>query len=177
MDDTDLIMIIIFHLLYVISGLTYHCRKTCETFKQSAVNHKRHLQTGFSPLQICNHGPLVSVERLLRNTDRTSYRNFASVATTIQRNPLYSSINCEDIFHFKNILGEKNVIQDEEKLVAANTDWMRKYKGSSKLMLQPRSTEEVCIFYRSQNLLLLIRHSSFVLIPVSLIPISREFRF
>lgn len=107
------------------------------------MNHKRHLQTGFSPLQICNHGSLVSVERLLRNTDRISYRNFASVATTIQRNPLYSSINCEDIFHFKNILGEKNVIQDEEKLVTANTDWMRKYKGSSKLMLQPRSTEEV----------------------------------
>ncbi|KAK2990442.1 hypothetical protein RJ640_011190 [Escallonia rubra] len=68
--------------------------------------------------------------------------SFVSVATTIQRNPLFSSISSDDISHFKEILGEKNVIHDEEKLVTANMDWMRKYKGSSKLMLQPRSTEE-----------------------------------
>ncbi|KAM7520138.1 hypothetical protein LguiB_019100 [Lonicera macranthoides] len=68
---------------------------------------------------------------------------FASLTTKIQRNPLFSTINSDDISHFKKILGEKNVIQEEEKLDTANTDWMRKYKGSSKLMLQPRSTEEV----------------------------------
>ncbi|CAA3006572.1 D-2-hydroxyglutarate dehydrogenase, mitochondrial isoform X1 [Olea europaea subsp. europaea] len=49
----------------------------------------------------------------------------------------------DDISYFKKILGERGVVQDEEKLDDANTDWMRKYKGSSKLMLQPRTTEEV----------------------------------
>ncbi|KAK3032279.1 hypothetical protein RJ639_036236 [Escallonia herrerae] len=73
----------------------------------------------------------------------TFNRQLSSVATTIQRNPLFSSINSDDISHFKEILGEKNVIHDEEKLVTANMDWMRKYRGSSKLMLQPRTTEEV----------------------------------
>lgn len=35
------------------------------------------------------------------------------------------------------------MVQDEETLDAVNTDWMRKYKGTSKLMLQPRTSEEV----------------------------------
>ncbi|XP_057492468.1 D-2-hydroxyglutarate dehydrogenase, mitochondrial isoform X2 [Actinidia eriantha] len=61
----------------------------------------------------------------------------------MERNPVFSTINADDVAQFKEILGEKYVIQDEERLLAANSDWMRKYKGSSKLLLQPRSTEEV----------------------------------
>ncbi|KAL6990455.1 D-2-hydroxyglutarate dehydrogenase, mitochondrial [Sarracenia purpurea var. burkii] len=65
------------------------------------------------------------------------------MATITERNPMFSTINADDITQFREILGEKNVIQGEERLFAANTDWMRKYKGSSKLLLQPSSTEEV----------------------------------
>ena len=61
----------------------------------------------------------------------------------IQRNPAFSTLNSDDINHFKGILGDKNVIEDEDTLLFANTDWMRKYKGSSKLLLQPRTTQEV----------------------------------
>ncbi|KAF9619357.1 hypothetical protein IFM89_006544 [Coptis chinensis] len=68
-------------------------------------------------------------------------RNFGT--KIIERNPAFSSINTEDIKHFKEILGDKNVIQDEDRLATANVDWMRKYKGSSKLLLQPKSTQEV----------------------------------
>ncbi|XP_010029734.2 D-2-hydroxyglutarate dehydrogenase, mitochondrial isoform X2 [Eucalyptus grandis] len=68
---------------------------------------------------------------------------FGSVATKIQRNPEFATINSDDIRYFRDLLGEKNVIQDEDALLAANMDWMRKYKGSSKLLLLPRSTEEV----------------------------------
>ncbi|XP_039157933.1 D-2-hydroxyglutarate dehydrogenase, mitochondrial isoform X3 [Eucalyptus grandis] len=67
---------------------------------------------------------------------------FGSVATKIQRNPEFATINSDDIRYFRDLLGEKNVIQDEDALLAANMDWMRKYKGSSKLLLLPRSTEE-----------------------------------
>ncbi|XP_062145163.1 D-2-hydroxyglutarate dehydrogenase, mitochondrial [Alnus glutinosa] len=70
-------------------------------------------------------------------------RYFGSVAAKIQRDPSFSPLNSDDISYFKGILGEKNVIQDEDRLAFANTDWMRKYKGSSKLLLLPRSTEEV----------------------------------
>lgn len=35
------------------------------------------------------------------------------------------------------------MVQDEDRLETANIDWMHKYKGSSKLLLLPRNTEEV----------------------------------
>ena len=69
------------------------------------------------------------------------YRHFATAM--IQRNPSFSTLNSNDINHFKGILGDKNVIEDEDTLLSANTDWMRKYKGSSRLLLQPRTTQEV----------------------------------
>ena len=74
-------------------------------------------------------------------TSRIHYRHFATAM--IQRNPAFSSLNSDDINHFKGILGDKNVIEDEDALLFANTDWMRKYKGSSRLLLQPRTTQEV----------------------------------
>lgn len=68
------------------------------------------------------------------------HRNFGTV---VQRNPLFGTINRDDIAYFEKISGEKKVIQDDEELQTANTDWMNKYKGSSKLMLQPENTTEL----------------------------------
>ncbi|KVI08800.1 CO dehydrogenase flavoprotein-like, FAD-binding, subdomain 2 [Cynara cardunculus var. scolymus] len=80
----------------------------------------------------------------MQNMPIIQQRNFGSVASTIvQRNPLFSTINHDDIIYFEKILGVKNVIQDDEELQPANTDWMHKYKGSSKLMLQPENTDEL----------------------------------
>ncbi|CAM8919020.1 unnamed protein product [Rhodiola kirilowii] len=73
--------------------------------------------------------------------NRMQFRGFGSLAAT--RNPLYSSVNDDDIKYFIDILGDKNVIQDEDRLQTANIDWMKKYQGSSKLMLLPRSSKEV----------------------------------
>ncbi|WCJ43516.1 D-2-hydroxyglutarate dehydrogenase mitochondrial [Euphorbia peplus] len=71
-------------------------------------------------------------------------KSFGSVATTtIQRNPSFSSLNCDDIAHFKGILGDNNVVQDDTRLESVNTDWMHKYKGSSTLLLLPRTTHQV----------------------------------
>ncbi|XP_010932808.1 probable D-2-hydroxyglutarate dehydrogenase, mitochondrial isoform X2 [Elaeis guineensis] len=70
-------------------------------------------------------------------------RSFTSAAINIQRSPSFSKLNSDDIGYFKSMLGDKNVVQDEDRLSAANVDWMRKYKGSSQLLLLPRNTEEV----------------------------------
>jgi len=88
------------------------------------------------------------------HSPRIHGRFFGSVPTVLQRNPLFQSLNAEDIAYFKEILGEKNVIQDEERLLVANTDWMRKYEGSSKILLQPKSTEEVQNFLQLEFCLL-----------------------
>ncbi|PON99553.1 Glycolate oxidase subunit [Trema orientale] len=78
---------------------------------------------------------------IIGNAVRFQFRCFGSAA--VQRNPSFSMLNSDDINYFKGILGDKNVIQDEDRLLTANTDWMNKYRGSSKLLLLPRSTEEV----------------------------------
>lgn len=72
---------------------------------------------------------------------------YSSLAGKVERNSRFSSLNDEDVRYFEGILGNKNVIQDEERLAAANTDWMNKYKGSSKLLLMPRTTEEVLFLF------------------------------
>ncbi|PON71512.1 Glycolate oxidase subunit [Parasponia andersonii] len=81
---------------------------------------------------------------IIGNAFRFQFRCFGSAAATkVQRNPSFSMLNSDDINYFKGILGDKNVIQDEDRLLTSNTDWMNKYRGSSKLLLLPRSTEEV----------------------------------
>lgn len=89
---------------------------------------------------------LINSTRTLQNEDRTcgiQYRSFATTAPKVERDPSFSTLNSEDIKHFKEILGEKNAITDEDRLSIANVDWMGKYRGSSKLLLLPRSTDEV----------------------------------
>ncbi|KAH9618100.1 hypothetical protein KSS87_010114 [Heliosperma pusillum] len=70
-------------------------------------------------------------------------RFYGSEAKFVERRPSFSEVNSKDVSYFKSILGENNVILDVDRLQSANTDWMHKYKGSSKIMLLPRSTEEV----------------------------------
>ncbi|EEE66707.1 hypothetical protein OsJ_23376 [Oryza sativa Japonica Group] len=70
-------------------------------------------------------------------------RSFSSAAAHVQRNPAYSVLNSDDVSYFKSILGDSGVVQDEDRVSVANMDWMGKYKGSSQLLLLPKSTAEV----------------------------------
>lgn len=79
----------------------------------------------------------------LGKTYAIKQRSFGSAATDIPRNPAFSNLNADDISYFRTILGERNVVEDEDRLSAANVDWMRKYQGSSKLLLLPKSSQEV----------------------------------
>ncbi|CAL9086251.1 unnamed protein product [Musa textilis] len=79
----------------------------------------------------------------LGKTYAIKQRSFGSAATDIPRNPAFSKLNADDISYFRTILGERNVVEDEDRLSAANVDWMRKYQGSSKLLLLPKSSQEV----------------------------------
>lgn len=74
------------------------------------------------------------------------HKCYGSMAGLVQRSPKFSNLNDDDVKYFEGILGKKYVIQDEDKLIAANVDWMHKYKGSSKLLLQPSTTEQVIQF-------------------------------
>lgn len=122
--------------------------KQCRDFQlYNDHNGKRNVQTcfGFNRYQGKTARDCIQ-KGLLEDTRRIQHRCFGSLAEKVQRDPSFSTLSSDDISYFKGILGEKNVVQDEVRLAIANTDWMHKYKGSSKLLLQPRTTEEVDFF-------------------------------
>ena len=53
----------------------------------------------------------------------------------------YKVIDNEDIIAFKSMT--KSVLTDSEDLKPYNTDWMNKYTGNSKVVLRPKTVEEV----------------------------------
>ena len=56
-----------------------------------------------------------------------------------------------DLNAFRHILGADNVRTDAKSLDAANEDWMRKYRGDSRVLLLPRSTDQVSDILRHCN--------------------------
>ncbi|KAF9913726.1 hypothetical protein BX616_009693 [Lobosporangium transversale] len=61
----------------------------------------------------------------------------------LKRNQSYKKLADKDIDYFKSILAPSAISQDEEDLEAFNIDWMQKYRGQSKLVLKPSSTDQV----------------------------------
>lgn len=56
----------------------------------------------------------------------------------------------DDITFFRSIVGADNVITDE-RLSSMNGDWMRKYRGYSKVALRPATVEEVSAILKYCN--------------------------
>lgn len=56
---------------------------------------------------------------------------------------MYNALGGKDLSFFERVLGDKGVVTDEEILDIHNTDWTKKYKGSSQVMLKPQTTADV----------------------------------
>ena len=52
---------------------------------------------------------------------------------------------------FDSIVGSKNMLTDSDELQTYNSDWTKKFKGSSKLVLKPGSTEEISAILKHCN--------------------------
>ncbi|KAF8944890.1 hypothetical protein BGZ47_003543 [Haplosporangium gracile] len=61
----------------------------------------------------------------------------------MRRNNAFKKLAEEDITYFKSILAPSSITQDSEDLEMFNIDWLNKYRGQSKLVLKPSSTEQV----------------------------------
>jgi len=57
----------------------------------------------------------------------------------------------QDVSFFESTLGKLGVITDEAQLQQYNMDWTKKYKGNSKLVVRPKTTEEVSAILRYCN--------------------------
>jgi (R)-2-hydroxyglutarate---pyruvate transhydrogenase len=82
----------------------------------------------------------------------------------IKRDSRFAQITEEHVKYFKDVLGKESAIIDgitkdaSEDIEAFNGDWTRKYRGQSKLLLKPGSTEEVSkiLKYCNDNMLAVV---------------------
>lgn len=80
------------------------------------------------------------------------------------RDSRFRELTPEHVRHFRELLGTDSAIIDgvtqdaTDDLEPFNTDWMRKYRGKTKLVLKPGSTEEVSkvLKYCNDNLLAVV---------------------
>ena len=100
-----------------------------------------------------NFSRLFGSRNISSKANTVSYikRCFGSSSSMI-RNDDFSTLSDSDIDTFKTILKSENtVIQDPEELSVYNTDWMKKYIGDSKIVLKPKTTQEVSDIWKYCN--------------------------
>ncbi|KAG0341009.1 hypothetical protein BG004_006183 [Podila humilis] len=91
-----------------------------------------------------HHKPL----RVFSTFTQTNYAEHSIAFTAdkypdLQRNATFKKLTDDDIAYFRSILPSSSLCQDEEDLETFNSDWLQKYRGQSKLVLKPSSTEQV----------------------------------
>lgn len=82
----------------------------------------------------------------------------------IKRDSRFAQVTPEHVKFFKDLLGHESAVIDgvnadaTDDLEAFNGDWMRKYRGHTKLVLKPGSTDEVSkiLKYCNDNLLAVV---------------------
>ncbi len=92
-------------------------------------------------------------------SSRIVTRNYASKIVpltsetypNVHRDQRYKKLSSQDLDFFKSILPESSIIQDSDDLLFYNEDWMRKYRGQSKLTLKPKTTEQVSQILKYAN--------------------------
>ena len=70
---------------------------------------------------------------------------------TVQRDPRFATLSDRDLTFFQSVLDKQGVVTDKEAIEPYNQDWTKKYRGESKLVLRPKTTEEVSAVLRHCN--------------------------
>ncbi|KAJ1967797.1 D-lactate ferricytochrome c oxidoreductase [Dispira parvispora] len=123
----------------------------------------------FAPSRLCNQ---VGAQRLAATSIRAGFPRFSkslgsesrSYQTTtplahatpltsekypqLKRNPSFKQLTTDDVQHFRTTLPPECLLyaaseQDVHELTGYNTDWMGKYRGQSRLVLRPKTTDQV----------------------------------
>lgn len=63
----------------------------------------------------------------------------------VTRSSSFKELSPEDMKFFRSVLSEQEILSstNEEDLAFFNEDWMRKYRGQSKLVLRPKTVEQI----------------------------------
>jgi hypothetical protein len=60
-------------------------------------------------------------------------------ATSVPRNPVFATVKDSDVSYFKDVC--KSVLTEEAEVRSFNTDWTKKWIGSSRVVVRPETTE------------------------------------
>ncbi|CAG7727290.1 unnamed protein product [Allacma fusca] len=63
----------------------------------------------------------------------------------------FAALNDKDLGYFESLLGKTRVLTEESDLEGHNTDWLHMVRGASKLLLKPKTTEEVSAILKYCN--------------------------
>lgn len=76
---------------------------------------------------------------------KTTPKLTAEAYPSIKRDPKYKQLSSEDVEFFQSILSPQELLQanDQDSLEFYNEDWMKKYRGQSRLVLKPKTVEKV----------------------------------
>ncbi|KAJ5979431.1 hypothetical protein N7501_002773 [Penicillium viridicatum] len=84
-----------------------------------------------------------------RNSDSRQIKFTSDAYPNLKRNPNFAEISTEDVAHFKELLGSQSAVIDgvttdaTDDIEPFNSDWMRKYRGHTRLVLKPQNAQEV----------------------------------
>ena len=100
-----------------------------------------------------------TVSRAFSTTHSTNQIKFTTEAyPDLNRDPKFAKVTADDVFFFKELLGAESAVIDgvtndaaADDIAPFNSDWMRKYRGHTRLVLKPQSKEEVSEVLRYCN--------------------------
>ncbi|KAL4854460.1 D-2-hydroxyglutarate dehydrogenase [Chlorella vulgaris] len=67
------------------------------------------------------------------------------------RDPRFAALEDSDLQFFDSVLGAGGVVTDPHSLQPFNEDWLGKYKGSTRVALKPKTTEQAAAILRHCN--------------------------
>jgi D-lactate dehydrogenase (cytochrome) len=82
---------------------------------------------------------------------KSTVRLTSETYPNVPRGEQYSQLTPAHIDFFKSILPESSIIQDADDLLFYNEDYMRKYRGDSKLTLKPKTVDQVSQILKYAN--------------------------
>lgn len=98
-----------------------------------------------------------TTKRTFTNSTTKQTKYTSEAYPNIKRDPKFAQLTAEDVKFFKDRLGSGSAVIDGVTTDAAddiepfNSDWMRKYRGHTRLILKPQSKEEVSQVLRYCN--------------------------
>ncbi|XP_047577623.1 D-2-hydroxyglutarate dehydrogenase, mitochondrial isoform X4 [Lutra lutra] len=116
----------------------------------ASVQHRTRAGVSRIP-SLLSPGGALGVSPLVRRSSSSTPPGAPEVVLTQQRYPVtrlpFSAVSAEDLAAFERIL-PGGVVTDPEVLEASNVDWLRTVRGCSKVLLRPRTSQEVARILR-----------------------------